>query len=255
MVELKFHVKLPIFVARQLIRHRTANVNEYSLRYSLAPLLFYMPEFEVVRKQSAANRQGRGEQADREVYERLRSQWSELRLASSYTYQEALVDDIARELARIDLPLSIYTEWYWKIDLHNLFHFLSLRSDSHAQWEIQEYSNIKAGIVKLLCPLSFQAWIDYEFAAVTFSLQERQVLAELLTGLPRGGGTIERRCAELDMGVREIAEFMGKIEGKPKAPPSFDLDLTQAKTAEYFFARAQEQVPDIEAMKAKRAAT
>lgn len=252
-VVLKYHVKLPIFVARQLVRHRTASLNEYSLRYSLAPLLFYMPEYEVVRKQSAANRQGRGEQADRAVYDEIRNWWQELRLAASDTYQEALIEDIARELARIDLPLSLYTEWYWTIDLHNLFNFLRLRSDAHAQWEIQQYSNVKAGIVKALCPLSFQAFIDYQFAAVSFSRMERIVLQALLNGLPRGGGSMETECAELGMSVREVAEFREKL-GPPKSPPSFDLDLESAKSAEWFASEAAGAVPDIEGKKQARLA-
>jgi thymidylate synthase (FAD) len=152
MCELKFHVKLPVFVARQLIRHRTASLNEMSLRYSLAPLLFYLPEFEVFRKQSATNRQGRGAAADREVYDRLVGLWRACRETESEVYQEALVEDIARELARIDLPLSLYTEWYWKIDLRNFFHFMGLRADSHAQHEIQVYANMKGAIARVPLP-------------------------------------------------------------------------------------------------------
>ena len=134
MVELKFHVKLPIFVARQWIRHRTANVNEYSGRYSVMKDEFYIPEPQAIHRQSRRNKQGR---ANEEVPEELRKKVLEtLGSAQRETYREysaMLEEDIARELARIHLPLSLYTEWYWKIDLHNLFHFLHLRVDPHAQ--------------------------------------------------------------------------------------------------------------------------
>ena len=258
--ELKFHVKLPIFVARQLIRHRTASVNEYSLRYSLAPLLFYMPEYEVFRKQSATNRQGRGDAADRAVYEKIRAHWAELQKAADETYVYALVEDIARELARIHLPLSLYTEWYWKIDLKNMLDFLTLRSDSHAQWEIQQYSNVKAGIVNLLCPEAFQAWIDYRFGAVTFSRMEMNVLFNMRVGtLPDAvranprmtsygkapDDALADACRAEGMTTkREISEFMEKLQ-QPPEPPSFELDLSQAKTAEYFYERAKAAVPKL----------
>lgn len=248
-VELKFHVKLPIFAARQLVRHRTASLNEYSLRYSLAPLQFYVPEFEVFRKQSSSNKQGRGEQAERKFYELMKKRWERARADAGEEYVFALVEDLARELARIDLPLSLYTEWYWKIDLHNLFHFLSLRADPHAQWEVQEYARVKAGIVKLLCPVSFEAWIDYEFAAATFSRMERLVLSDLIADAQRVFNSFDEVCSSYGMSEREAGELRDKLSKADAEPPSFDLDLASAKTAEYFAERAALAVPDIEAAK------
>jgi thymidylate synthase (FAD) len=241
MVELKFHVKLPIFVARQLIRHRTSNVNEYSLRYSLAPLQYYLPEYEVFRKQSAANRQGRGDAADKAVYERITEAWKKLFEAAGDLYKEAaLVEEIARELARLHLPLSLYTEWYWKIDLHNLFHFLKLRSDSHAQWEIQQYSNVKAGLTKLVAPMSFEAWVDFSYCARTFSRLELVALEETL----RTGVMSETRLAEIGLSSREVAEYIAKTKGAPEVP-NFDLNLADAKPAKYFEDKAEAAVPKL----------
>src|SRR5713101_5187423 len=159
MVELKFHVKLPIFVARQWIRHRTANVNEYSGRYSVMKDEFYVPEPGAIHRQSRRNKQGR---EDAEVPEELRERVLGILVAAQQqTYKEysgMLDDDIARELARIHLPLSLYTEWYWKIDLHNLFHFLQLRLDPHAQYEIRVYGEAIAGIAKNVVPVAWEAF-------------------------------------------------------------------------------------------------
>ncbi len=241
MVELKFHVKLPLFVARQLIRHRSASVNEYSLRYSLAPLQFYMPEYESFRKQSQTNRQGRGEAADRVAYDKIHGLMQRANDVASEAYVEALVEDIARELARLPLPVNLYTEWYWKIDLHNLFHFLSLRSDSHAQEEIQAYSNVKAGIVKHVVPLAFEAWVDYRFCARSFSRLELTALIQMLT---TGKGASESSLGDLGLSKREIAEFIAKTSTVPEAP-SFDLDLSTARTADYFYEKAAAAVPKL----------
>lgn len=255
MCEVVFHVKLPIFVARQLVRHRTASLNEMSLRYSLAPLHFYLPEYEVFRKQSASNRQGRSEQADKEAYEHVKGMWALVRYASTDAYQEALVEDIARELARIDLPLSLYTEWYWKIDLHNLFHFLRLRADPHAQHEIQVYAEAKGAIVKKLFPQSFEAFVDYSLAAVTFSRMEMLALREVYG--PGGSLPLEELagfCArQFGMTKRETEAFVVKT-GPPRALPSFDLDMAKAKTAEHFHERAAQAVPDVERLLKDRAA-
>ena len=146
-VEFVFHVGLPIFVARQWIRHRTASVNEYSGRYSVMPMIFYTPDQERVTTQSTDNKQGSSEDqlADYDGYVNC---CNNVRSDMNTHYHENLEQDMAREIARLDLPLSMYTYWYIKFDLHNLFHFLSLRLDPHAQWEIQQYAHVIANIVK-----------------------------------------------------------------------------------------------------------
>jgi len=181
MVEFKFHVKLPIFVARQWIRHRTANVNEYSGRYSIMPDEFYVPEEGTIKPQSSVNKQGREEQ---EVPSHIRKRVLEILLQEQQSafkgYQEMLGYNIARELARINLPLSLYTQWYWKIDLHNLFHFLKLRLDKHAQYEIKVYAEKMAEIVKTVVPMAFEAFEDYVLNSVTFSKEELKLIKKYL---------------------------------------------------------------------------
>ncbi len=181
MVELKFHVKLPIFVARQWIRHRTANVNEYSGRYSIMPDEFYLPMDEDIKPQSITNRQGR---SDEEIPADKRKKVVEILLAgqkaSFDSYNEMLEDNVSRELARINLPLSLYTQWYWKIDLHNLLHFLRLRIDEHAQYEIRVYALAMAEIVKKVVPLAYEAFEDYIINAITFSKTELKILNEFI---------------------------------------------------------------------------
>ncbi len=181
MVEFKFHIKLPIFVARQWIRHRTANVNEYSGRYSEMKDEFYVPELEQIRTQSILNKQGRDEEKLPEnvamsILNILKDSQSKL-----YSqYQEMLEQNLVRELARINLPLSTYTEWYWKIDLHNLLHFLKLRLDWHAQYEIRVYAEKIADILKIAIPMSWQAFEDYILEGITFSKQELSILKNLI---------------------------------------------------------------------------
>ncbi len=181
MVEFKFHVKLPIFVARQWIRHRTANVNEYSGRYSIMTDEFYVPEEGTIKPQSSVNKQGREEQ---EVPSHIRKRVLEILLQEQQSafkgYQEMLGYNIARELARINLPLSLYTQWYWKIDLHNLFHFLKLRLDKHAQYEIKVYAEKMAEIVKTVVPMAYEAFEDYVLNSVTFSKEELKLIKKYL---------------------------------------------------------------------------
>jgi len=161
MVEFKFHIKLPIFVARQWIRHRSANVNEYSGRYSVMREEFFVPDAAEIRYQSTVNKQGRStEEVPDELKKRVLEYLVESQKEAYAKYSEFVEDGLARELARINLPLSLYTEWYWKIDLHNLFHFLRLRIDPHAQKEIQEYGLVMADIVKTVCPVAFEAFMD-----------------------------------------------------------------------------------------------
>lgn len=168
MCEIKFHMKMPIFVARQWIRHRTANVNEYSARYSVLDREFYVPELENMAAQSTINNQGRGdvlgEKRAQEVLELLKADASR----SFDLYDSLLVDGadnepkgLARELARMALPLSTYTQWYWKIDLHNLLHFLALRADPHAQYEIRVYAELMLDMVRDWVPNACAAFEDY----------------------------------------------------------------------------------------------
>jgi len=168
MVELKFWVKCPIFVARQWIRHRTANTNEISGRYTELPDEFYVPATSRMNAQSVSNKQGSAKtilpQADD-----LRDQISAGQVSARQDYEHFLKVDLAKELARINLPVSQYTEFVWKIDLHNLMHFLALRMDSHAQWEIREYGNVMAKMTQAVAPVAYEAFEDYRLNAVTFS--------------------------------------------------------------------------------------
>jgi thymidylate synthase (FAD) len=213
MVELKFHVKLPIFVARQWIRHRTANVNEYSGRYSVMKDEFYVPEAGAIHYQSLRNKQGRGSE---DVPAELRQKVLDILLASQKQlygeYEQMLESDIARELARVNLPVSLYTEWYWKIDLHNLFHFLRLRMDDHAQYEIRVYATALGEITKAVAPTAWEAFQDYILKSKTFSRLELAVLAQ---SLDRSAITAEYLLAQ-GFGKREAEEFLEKL-GELKA--------------------------------------
>jgi len=181
MVELKFHVKLPIFVARQWIRHRTANVNELSGRYSIMKDEFYIPLADTVKRQSVRNKQGRSEDdLSPELQQKVLDVLLRDQLTTYKHYEEFLNDNIARELARINLPLSLYTEWYWKIDLHNLIHFLHLRMDKHAQFEIRIYAEAMGEIVKRVAPMAWDAFEDYVRYGERFSKSELQVIADNL---------------------------------------------------------------------------
>jgi thymidylate synthase (FAD) len=186
MCEVKLHVKLPVFVARQWIRHRTANVNEYSARYSILDREFYIPAPEQLAAQSTVNNQGRGdiltgEEAAR-VLDLLKSDANR-----SYDHYESMLSQdgqqgLARELARMNLPANIYTQWYWKVDLHNLFHFLRLRADAHAQYEIRVYAEAIAACVRDWVPLAFAAFEDYRMGGVTLSGKAIAVLKRRLAG-------------------------------------------------------------------------
>ena len=234
------------FVANGIVTHNS--VNEYSARYSLMPLLFYKPDYEDFAIQSASNRQGReGDSAPRETYEEAVRRWEEVRSLSSDTYGWLVEEDVARELARIDLPLSTYTQWYWKIDLHNLFHFLSLRADSHAQWEIQEFAKVMAGMMKRVAPLSYEAWLDYEFAGEHMSHGELEALRALIDA--GDDGVRARDGASLDveglkgsgLSKREALELIEKL--RPTERPDFELDLSRMQSPEVFQSRMQAAVP------------
>lgn len=209
MVEFKFHVKLPIFVARQWIRHRTANVNEYSGRYSEMKDEFYVPAIDQVRAQSATNKQGRAEEAfDPSQAERIRTGMLDTQTRLYGEYQDLLQADLAREIARINLPVSNYTEWYWKVDLHNLFHFLKLRIDPHAQYEIRVYGEAMAQIVKAAVPVAYEAFEDYILHARRFSRRERTALKALLPSLTADPTILEAAGLK----GREAQEFLAKLD-------------------------------------------
>ena len=222
MCEIKLHVKLPIFVARQWIRHRTASVNEYSARYSILDREFYVPEAEVIAAQSRSNRQGRGEQVSPEHALRVQDLLKQDALRAYDHYLELLNEDpdgntidpdrdgLARELARMNLSLNYYTQWYWKIDLHNLLHFLSLRADPHAQYEIRVYAEaILERIVKPWTPLAYEAFCDYRLNARTLSARAVEVVRALVNGR---GAEAERLREKSGIEEREWRELMETLE-------------------------------------------
>ena len=253
MVELKFHCCMPIFVARQWIRHRTANVNEYSGRYSLIPMLFYTPAEEQLQTQSQRNNQGRsGQPVAADVHGEAVRRWTATRAAVTDGYEWLTGQEIARELARIDLPLSTYTQWYWKIDLHNLLHFLTLRVDAHAQWEIQEFGRVMAGMLKRVTPLSYEAWIDYDVCGAQVSRMELEALRALVGpdgkagGIHASGGTLDGAAlAARGLSTREVEELMAKLAPRSSVP-DFELDLSRARTAEHFAQRFAAAVPRVD---------
>jgi thymidylate synthase (FAD) len=217
MVEIKFLIRLPIYVARQMIRHRTSNVNETSYRYSVAPDEFDLPELDDIRRQSERNRQGRGDALPPEVTERFRSDLDRVAHEAYDAYQRALSDGVARETARLILPLSYYTEWYWKIDLWNLFHFLSLRLDRHAQEEIRRYAAAMADIARAVCPIAYEAFQDFALEGLTLSRPEQVALRALLEGADPAAAC-ERAHLPLKredgrpMQTGEGVEFLEKLE-------------------------------------------
>lgn len=210
MCELKFHIKLPIFVARQWIRHRTANVNEISGRYSELKEEYYMPSH--VYKQASKNKQGSSDETIEEGeywLDQVNTQCG----ASFGVYKAGLSLGVAREEARIGLPINTYTEWYWKIDLRNLLHFLRLRLDSHAQYEIREYAKAIKDIVKQLFPIAWQAFKEHEYYAVTFSRREMAYLKR----------NIDSKHKPIEWGDKNWKEFLEKV-GKAEQPPTITVD-------------------------------
>ncbi|KGJ09967.1 FAD-dependent thymidylate synthase (plasmid) [Paracoccus versutus] len=186
MCEVKFHVKLPVFVARQWIRHRTANVNEYSARYSILDREFYIPAPEHLAAQSTVNNQGRGQVLEGDEAARVLDILREDAMRS-YDHYEAMLSQegqqgLARELARMNLPANVYTQWYWKVDLHNLFHFLRLRADAHAQYEIRTYAETMCGIVKDWVPFAYAAFEDYRLGGMQLSARGVEALKRRLAG-------------------------------------------------------------------------
>jgi thymidylate synthase (FAD) len=210
MCEIKFHVKLPIFVARQWIRHRTASVNEISARYSILDKEFYIPAAEHLAAQSTINRQGRGDILDGEeaadVLHLLRSDAERSYANYAHMLNEGETADparrgLARELARMNLTLNTYTQWYWKTNLRNLFHFLSLRADRHAQYEIRVYANAMLQMTEAWVPIAAAAFRDYHLGAVTLSAQMVAVVRRMLAGEPvtqETSGLNRREWVEFD---------------------------------------------------------
>jgi thymidylate synthase (FAD) len=220
MCEIKYHVKLPVFVARQWIRHRTANVNEYSARYSILDREFYIPAPEHLAAQSASNRQGRGDllegaEADR-VLEILKAD-----SARCYEHYEEMLNarpdateidpnrqGLARELARMNLPLNVYTQWYWKVDLFNLLRFLSLRADAHAQYEIRAYATAMLETLERWVPITYEAFVNHVLRGVTLSGRALEVVKRMLAG---------EQVAQADSGLskrewRELMTDLGRLE-------------------------------------------
>ncbi|HTP82010.1 MAG TPA: FAD-dependent thymidylate synthase [Alphaproteobacteria bacterium] len=219
MCEIKLHVKLPIFVARQWIRHRTANVNEYSARYSILDREFYVPVPAQLAKQSRTNRQGRGDVLEGSEAEAALSTIEGLSSDAYAAYTRLLNEDqfgnaleqgrdgLARELARMVVPTNFYTQWYWKIDLNNLFHFLSLRADAHAQYEIRVYADAIGDVVEKWCPIAHEAFRDYRMTGVSVSGPGLKVVRRLLAG-----ETVTQESSGLSK--REWAELMAVLERK-----------------------------------------
>ena len=194
MCEIKYHIKLPIFIARQWIRHRTANVNEYSARYSILDKEFYLPNKENLAAQSKNNRQGRGEiltgDQAKEVLNLLKNDaertYDNYETMLNERYDGSVIDDkksgLARELARMNLTLNTYTQWYWKTDLLNLMNFLRLRADSHAQYEIRAYADVMLDTLKKWVPITFEAFMDYRVGGTEVSSKGKMVLKDIISG-------------------------------------------------------------------------
>jgi thymidylate synthase (FAD) len=216
MVDFKFHCKMPIFVARQWVRHRTASINEYSARYSIIKDEFYVPEPPHIKAQDATNKQGRGEELYEQEVLNIKEWIHDHSYNSHNLYENFLKEDLARELARVVLPVNFYTEWYWKINLHNLLHFLKLRMDSHAQYEIRVYADAIYEIIKEIVPVTCEAFENYVLNAVTFSKQEFKLLIafrsfhswkDLLVTYESEENVIKR----FKLSKRELQEFKEKL--------------------------------------------
>jgi thymidylate synthase (FAD) len=209
MVEFKFLVRLPIYVARQVIRHRTASVNEHSARYSIIPDEYDVPVEGGTFLQSQRNRQGRGELAPSDVDERFRSDLDRLCREAYGIYEKALADGVARETARMVLPVAYYTEWYWKINLHNLLHFLSLRLDPHAQEETRLFAREMAKIARVVCPIAYEAFEEFTLQSFSLSRREQRAVRALLEG-----ATPEAACQAAGLPLtREDGRPMSTGEG------------------------------------------
>ena len=193
MCEIKLHIKLPIFIARQWIRHRTASINEYSARYSILEDEFYIPKKYHLAEQSTSNKQGRGDDIDektsKEILKILKEDSFNCYKSYNWMLNEKNSDNydknrpsLSRELARINLTLNTYTQWYWKIDLHNFMHFVSLRADSHSQFEIREYGKVLLRVLSKWTPLSYKAFLSYRLNSAELSMEALNVIKKMLSG-------------------------------------------------------------------------
>jgi len=210
MCEVKLHVKLPVFVARQWIRHRTANVNEYSARYSILDREFYIPAADALNAQSVVNNQGRGEALTGDEAERVLRYLRDDAMRCYDHYEEMISDDgqqgLARELARMNLPANVYTQWYWKVDLHNLLHFLRLRADAHAQYEIRVYADAICKITADWVPFAYKAFEDYRMGGANLSATAMDCVRRMLKG-----EAVTQETSGMSKG--EWREFEGVIDG------------------------------------------
>ena len=218
MVELKFIARMPIFVARQWVRHRTASINEYSARYSIVKDDYYLPSVEMMQAQSASNKQGREDgRLSKDVRVDFISRIKEKSDDAYKLYMEMINAGVARELARMVLPVNFYTEWYWKSNLHNTFHFLALRLDPHAQWEIRQYAVAMANIVELVAPVAYSAFDDFVLSSVKLSKKEQHAVGMIIKGME-----INEACKMAKLPLRrednkpiktgEGPEFLEKLE-------------------------------------------
>ena len=217
-VQMTFHCKMPIFVARQWVRHRTARLNEVSGRYSIMTDEFYVPDEARIQFQSADNKQGSGDSMPRDYAADKVAEISGDQ-GQLYEHYEGMVEEgMARELARINLPLSLYTEWYWQIDLHNMFHFLRLRLDPHAQYEIRVYAEAMAECTRAVCPMAYEAFEEHILNSRTFSRGEMKVLRRMLKS---GGWNEDSHLGEVTkMSSRRKGEFIGKLWNMPREKES-----------------------------------
>jgi thymidylate synthase (FAD) len=216
MVEFKFLVRLPIYVARQVIRHRTASVNEHSARYSIIADEYDVPGRGGIFLQSKTNRQGRGDPAPAELDERFRADLDRLCREAYGIYSKALADGVARETARMVLPVAYYTEWYWKINLHNLLHFLSLRLDPHAQAETRLFAAEMAKIARTVCPIAYEAFEEFTLESLALSRREQRAVHGLLDGATpeaacQAAGLPLARDDGRPMSTGEGVEFLEKL--------------------------------------------
>jgi thymidylate synthase (FAD) len=231
-----FHIAMPVVAMRQFVRHRTARLNEYSGRYSEMPQIYYTANQENCGFQSTSNKQGRADQVlSNEDYQEYLADIAQSRLSDKAFYQKWLNKGLAKELARNELPLSIYTYMYWQIDLHNLFHLLKLRLDPHAQYEIREYARVLAGYAKEVAPICFEAFEDYILYARNFSCYEMDIIKEMARGV-----NLDVLMQASTLSSREKTDFLKKLESPTRT--NFTLNFSKAREASYYEQLVQENL-------------